>query len=256
MRARLRTDQELQAQYTYVERQQRIRISKLGKVQLGDTRLLEVYPGIEPGQTYRRLTAVNDVPLDPLVLRQRDEARRKYLADRAEILAHESVAARAARERKHAEARQRQQEVVDDVFRVFEVRLAGEETIDGHRMVVLDLTPRAGVSTRSKPGKYFAKFRGRAWVTADDYQVVKADLEASSDILMGLGLVGRVKKGSRFIFERRQVGGEVWLPARVVIEAVGRSLLVNKFSVRAITEFSDYRKFTVTTEETFRDNPN
>lgn len=250
VRARLRTDEELQNQYTYVEKRQRIRISKLGQVELGDTRLFEVYPGSGPGQRYRRLIAVNDVPLDAGVLQQRDAARQKYLVDRAEILAQETLAERGSRERKQAEDRQRQQDIVDDVFRIFEIRLIGEDTIDGQRVIAASLTPRAGVAARSRVGKYFPKFQGTAWVSADDYQVIKADLEASSDVLVGLGLVGRVHKGSRFTFERKRTH-DVWLPARVEIELIGRTLLVRKFSVRAVTEFSDYRKFAVTTAETF-----
>lgn len=250
VRARLRTDEALQNQYTYVEKRQRIRVSKLGQVELGDTRVFEVYPGSEPGQRYRRLIAVNDVPLESAVLQQRDAARHKYLADRAEILANETPAERASRERKQAEDLQRQQDVVDDVFRVFEIRLVGEDRIDGQRVIAASLTPRVGVIARSKPGRYFPKFQGTAWVSADDYQVIKADLEASSDVLVGLGLVGRVHKGSRFTFERKKIH-DVWLPARVVVELVGRTLLVRKFSVRAVTEFSDYRKFAVTTAETF-----
>lgn len=251
VRARLRTDEELQSQYTYLEKRQRIRIGKLGQVQLGDTRLFEVYPGSEPSQTYRRLIAVNDVPLDAGVLQQRDAARQKFLVDRAEILAHETPTERASRERKQAEVRQRQREIVDDVFRVFDIRLVGEDTIDGRRVIAVSLTPRAGVATRSKPGKYFPKFHGDAWVSADDYQVVKAELEASSDVLLGLGLVGRVHKGSRFTFERKKINDEVWLPGRVVIELAGRTLLVRKFSVQAVTEFADYRKFAVATAEAY-----
>jgi hypothetical protein len=250
VRARLRTDEELQNQYTYVEKRQRIRISKLGQVELGDTRLSEVYPGSQPGQRYRRLIAVNDVPLDATVLEQRDAARQKFLADRAEILTNETPAERASRERRQAEIRRRQQDIVDDVFGVFEMRVVGEDVLDGQRVIAVSLTPRAGVAPRSRTGRYFPKFHGTAWVTAGEYQVVKADLEASSDVLVGLGLVGRVHKGSRFTFERKRIN-EVWLPARVVIELVGRTLLVRKFSVRAVTEFSDYRKFAVTTAETF-----
>jgi hypothetical protein len=256
VRARLRTDEELQSQYTYLEKRQRIRIGKLGRVQLGDTRLFEVYPASEPGQTSRRLIAINDAPLDPGVLQQRDAARQKFLADRAEILSRETATERASRERKQAAVRQRQQDIVDDVFRVFEIRLVGEDTIDGHRVIAVSLTPRPGVATRSKPGKYFSKFHGDAWVSADDYQVVKVELEASNDVLLGLGLVGRVHKGSRFTFERKKINDEVWLPGRVVIELTGRSLLVRKFSVRAVTEFSDYRKFAVTTAEAYREVQN
>jgi hypothetical protein len=51
--------------------------------------------------------------------------------------------------------------------------------------------------------------------------------------------------------ERRKVNGEVWLPYRTRIELRGRSLLIRKFAVVAVTEFSKYRKFLVDTKETF-----
>jgi hypothetical protein len=44
----------------------------------------------------------------------------------------------------------------------------------------------------------------------------------------------------------------VWLPARLTFEVVGRALLVRKFSVRAVTEFSEYKRFDVATSETFK----
>jgi hypothetical protein len=72
------------------------------------------------------------------------------------------------------------------------------------------------------------------------------------NLLVGWGLLGRVHKGSRMLVERRKINDEVWLPARVTFEVVGRSLLVRKFSVRAVTEFSEYRKFDVATSETFK----
>jgi hypothetical protein len=252
VRARLRTDEELQSKYTYLEKRQQVRISKLGKVQLGETRLFEVYPSREPGQTYRRLLAVGGVPLNPDVLRARDEARQKFLVDQTAIRARETPRERLRRERKEAEARQEQQDMVDDVFRVYEIDLVGQETIDGHLAVVASLEPRPGVSTRSDAGKYFSKFRGRAWVSEDDYQVIKVEMEAVENVLVGWGILGRVHRGSRMTFERRKINDEVWLPARVTFELVGRSLLVRKFSLSAVTEFSEYRRFDVATSETFK----
>ena len=250
VRAHLRTDEDLQSQYTYLERRQAIRISKLGKVHLGDVRLFQVYPAREPGQTYKRLIAVNDAPLDPQLLRQRDEARQKVLTDRASLRPHETPAERARRERAEAAARQRQQDVVDDVFRVYDIALVGRDTLDGRRMIVATLTPRARVPTRSQIGKYFPKFRGRAWVSEDDYQVAKAELEATDDILMGWGILGRVHQGSRLTIDRRKINEEVWLPARMSFEVAGRALF-RKFRVQAVTEFSDYQKFVVTDSETY-----
>jgi hypothetical protein len=251
VRARLRTDDELQSRYTYLEQRQRIRFSKLGKVHLGETRLFEVYPSREPGQTYRRLIAAGGVPLDPDLLRARDEARQKFLVDQAAIRARETPTERLRRERKEAEARQEQQDLVDDAFRVYRIDLIGKETIDGHLSVVASLEPRSDVSTRSKAGEYFSKFRGRAWVSENDYQVIKVEMEAIENVLVGWGIVGRIHRGSRMTFERRKINDEVWLPARVMFEVAGRSLLVRKFSLRAVTEFSEYRKFDVATAETF-----
>ena len=252
VRARLRTDEDLQSRYTYLEKRQQIRVSKLGKVQLGQTRLFQVYPSSEPGQTYRRLMAVDGVPLNPDTLKARDEARQKFLADEAATRAREAPSERSRRERKQADARREQQNTVDDVFRVYEIGLVGRETIDGHQSVVASLEPRQNVSTRSEVGKYFSKFRGRAWVSEDDYQVIKVEMEAVENVLLGWGILGRVHKGSRMVVERRKVNDEVWLPARLTFEVLGRSLLVRKFSVRAVTEFSDYKKFEVATSETFK----
>lgn len=251
VRAHLRTDEDLQSQYTYIERRQDIRVSKLGKVRLGDVRLFEVYPSPEPGQTDKRLIEVNGRPLDPEALRQRDEARREFLADRALIGARETPAERAERERTEADARQKQQDIIDDVFRVYEIDPVGREPIDGHQTIVATLTPRSGVSTRSQAGKYFSRFRGRAWVSEDDDQLIKVELEAFGDILVGWGVLGRIHEGSRLTFERRKVNDEVWLPSRMSIQAAGRVLLFRTFRVESVTEFFDYKKFLVTTGETY-----
>jgi hypothetical protein len=50
-----------------------------------------------------------------------------------------------------------------------------------------------------------------------------------------------VHEGSRFTFTRRRVEG-AWLPAEVVFEATGRTLLFRKFQLRATTTYSAYRR--------------
>jgi hypothetical protein len=252
VRTRLRTDEELQSQYTYLENRQEIRVGRFGHVGIADVRLFEVYPSTEPGQTYRRLLAVNGVPVARDVLQKRDEARQKYLADRTLIRARETPAEQTRREQREAETRQRQQEIVNDVFRAFEIEVVGRDTVDDHRVILVTLTPRAGVATRSRPGKYFPMFRGRAWVSEDDYQVVKVELEAVNDILVGGGIVGRIHQGSKVTLERRMVNNEVWLPARMTIELDGRAVLFRTFHLQAVTEFSDYRRFEVSTSETYQ----
>jgi hypothetical protein len=52
-------------------------------------------------------------------------------------------------------------------------------------------------------------------------------------------------------FERTKVNGEVWLPARVEIKGTGRALF-RRFTLSSLTTYSDYRKFHVSTGETFQ----
>lgn len=59
VRATLRTDRALRAQYTFLERREEISISKLGKVKEGPVKVYEVYPSEEPGNTWKRLISVN-----------------------------------------------------------------------------------------------------------------------------------------------------------------------------------------------------
>jgi hypothetical protein len=55
VRAHLRTDRRLLSQYTYLERRREIGLTKLGKVELGPEKVFQVYPGLDPDDTYRRI---------------------------------------------------------------------------------------------------------------------------------------------------------------------------------------------------------
>jgi hypothetical protein len=71
-----------------------------------------------------------------------------------------------------------------------------------------------------------------------------------ADVRVALFLA-KLYKGTTVSVDRRKVNGEVWLPAQVRLNLSGRAL-VRKFSVESVIEFSDYRKFSVETGETFK----
>jgi hypothetical protein len=81
---------------------------------------------------------------------------------------------------------------------------------------------------------------------------VRAEAEALEDLTVGWGLIGRIHKGTFGRFDRTKINGEVWLPRRAEIKAAGRSLVFRSFQLDAVTEWSDYKKFVVRTEETMR----
>jgi hypothetical protein len=255
VRANLQLDNELLTQYTYLERRSDVRVSKLGKVTVGPQRTFEVYPSGKRGKTYKRLVEVDGKPLPSEELERRDEEHRQAVIAQAEREKNESAADRAARQKKEADDQREQREVVDDGFNVYEIKLVGQEPRDGCQMTIASLTPRPEASTRTEIGGYFKKFKGRAWVCDEDYQVARVEMEAIDDITIGWGLLGRVHEGSKFTFTRKKVNGEIWLPAEAKFEASGRTLLFRKFQLFTVTSYSDYKKFNVNTSVTYGDHP-
>ena len=76
VREAVKLDYELQKDYTYVEKRRDVKLSGLGKVTVGALRTFEVYPSTQPGQTYKRLVAIDGKPLDAAELARRDEEHR------------------------------------------------------------------------------------------------------------------------------------------------------------------------------------
>jgi hypothetical protein len=255
VRDNLKLDDKLLGQYTYVERRSDVHVSKLGKVTVGPERAFEVYPSGKRGRTYKRLIEVDGKRLAPEELERRDEEHRQAVIAAAEREKNESPSDRAARQKKEADDERERNQIVDDGFAVYDIKLAGQETRDGCQMTVASLTPRPNVQTRTELGGYFKKFKGQAWVCQDDYQVARIEMAAIDDLTIGWGLLGRVHEGSKFTFTRKKVNGEIWLPAEAKFEASGRTLLFRKFQLFTVTSYSDYKKFNVDTSVTYDDHP-
>ena len=248
VRAALRTDRQLQAQYTFLERREEVEVSKLGKVKDGPVKVYEVYPSVEPGNTYKRLISVDGRRLSDAELEKNDRIHQQHILERL----NESPEEKARRARDEANKRAEDRRAIDELFALYDITLVRREVIDGHPTVLASLEPRRQYKPRTDEGKIMKKFRARAWVHEHEYQVVRVEVEAVENIGYGLGVIGKVYKGTEGEFVRTKVNGEVWLPARARLTATGR-VLFRKFAVDSVTEWWDYKKFSVsTTEETRR----
>ena len=241
VREAARLDYELQDDFSYIEQRRDVRITKLGKVTVGPMRTFEVYPSRESGRTYKRLIAIDGVPLPASELARRDAEHQKNLREEAERRRRETARQRAAREAAEARERRERDAALDDALAVYEAAVVGRERLEGQRLLVLDVKPRkdAGVATRE--GRWMKQFAGRVWVSEDDYQIAKLDMRALDDVTIGWGIVGRVHAGSRFVFTRRKFEG-TWLPAEVVFEGTGRTLLFRTFQIHTVTTYSAYKR--------------
>jgi hypothetical protein len=83
------------------------------------------------------------------------------------------------------------------------------------------------------------EFAGRAWVTEKSHQLLRLEAEAVDDVSFGLGLLGRLYKGSRATFLRGPVGA-VWLPRETRFSGRGRALL-RSFAVDTLIQYENYQ---------------
>ena len=236
-----RLDYEIQKEFSYIERRRDIRLSRLGKVTVGGIRTFEVYPSPIPGRTYKRLIAVDDKPLDPAELARRDAERERSLRERDARLQAETPRQRAERLVKEAQEKRERDAVLDDALAVFQITFVGREIVDGQPLLIANATPRPGARVATREGRWLKQFAGQVWIAERDYQIARLDMRALDDVSIGWGIVGRVHKGSRFVFARRKVE-DTWLPSEVTLEATGRTLLFRRFQIATTTTFSGYRR--------------
>ena len=253
VRKHLATDEERQSGYMFVERRTEQKVDGGGRVTGESVKVFEVYPGLPGEARYRRLIEENGKPVAREKLASQDRNRQEdveeYVSNQA------SPTRRQKAERDEANTRRRYEAALDDLFRIYDIRLVGRDKVDGHDTILATLVPRTNVQPRTDDGKVMRKFKARAWVSESDYELVRVEAEAIEDLSFGLGLLARVHKGTVASYERRKVNNETWLPGKVSWTASGRMFLVRRLRLRGISEFSGYRKFAVDTSTIYSTPP-
>jgi hypothetical protein len=237
VRERLHTDDFLLDQYTFTERRTERQMDADGKVKKVTYASYEVYPSAEPGHTYRKLIERDGKPLPADELARED---RKQQAKEAKAAARSAEA--------QAERRRRETEAIDEIFRLYDIRIVGREPLEGRNAILVSFGSRPGVETKTRPGRIVKKFSGRAWIDEADRQLVRVEASLTDDLSFGFGILAKLKKGARAELQRRKVNGEIWLPAEARFVGHARVLLVKGVHIDALSEYSDYKKFTVATD--------
>ncbi len=243
VRETLRRDGTFPSQYMFVEREEQVDYDAQGRPTRRTQNVYEVYPSVDGSPAYRRHISSNGVALPLKTIKQADEEHRKELLDWMRGRQRETAAERTRRQ--HAEELDRQdaQRTIDEVFRLFDIRLVGRTTIRGRPAIETSLSPRPGVKTNVKGLSFLPKVKARAWVDQQDYQVVRVEAETFDTIRIGLGLLARVDKGTTASFERQRMDDGRWLPVRSTVHPIGRIALVKRLDRKIVTDFRDYRPF-------------
>jgi hypothetical protein len=246
VRQNLHSDEYLLEQYTFTERRVERRFDARGGVKKETHEVCEVYPSARPRRTYRKIVERNGRRLSEKELAEQDRKYEKKLPKAPE----EGEAAEAKRRERQARRERQEREIVDELFRVYDIAITGRELVEGRSAIVVTFQPRPGVKPSNRSGKILQKFAGRAWVDEEDRQVVRADGELLDTFSYGLGVLARLFKGATASFQRTKVNGEVWLPAEARFTGHARLLLLKGLRIDSISEYSDYKKFNVMTDTT------
>src|SRR5438874_13401331 len=126
----LATDEERQSGYMYIERRIDQRLDGSGKSTRESVKVYEVYPGLPGEDRYRRLIEEDGKPVPQGTLAQKDSERRKEVGAYARRISTPSE--RQKETQQLAKARQRYGSAVDDVFRIYDIRMVRRELVDGH----------------------------------------------------------------------------------------------------------------------------
>jgi hypothetical protein len=258
VRDNLRSDGSLLAKYTFTEKNTEARLDGNGGVKKMKTAVYEVYPSGAPGKMYRRLIERDGKPLDPKELAEEDRKQEERTERRRLELENETEAGRQQRLAKEEAARQKERAIVDEIFRMDELVIEGREVIDGRSTLRISFRPRPEYKPELEEARALQKLAGRAWVDEQNYQLVRIEAELLDNLGVGPGRLIRLQKGAQATFERRLVNEEIWLPARATFRGVAKLLIFVLGRVNVISEYSDYKKFSVSTSATVstKETPN
>jgi hypothetical protein len=250
-RTRLQTDNERQRSYIYVETQRERKLDGAGRTRSESVKVVESYPPL-PGEDERweRVLEEGGKRKTEAELAKQDDERRKTAEGVARRLSSQNEGDRAKAARAYEQDRKEAFARINDIFVAYDIKMAGRERVEGHDTIALTLEPKPNSKPVTREGKWMQYFRGRAWISESDHELVKLNVEAIRDANIGFGLLARMNKGTEMTFSRRFVNNEVWLPARADYNIKARVLMLKRYLQGGTIEFSNYRKFTVDTATT------
>ena len=224
--------------YTWIARETERHLDSRGQVKSKDSQAWETT--ILYGEPHRRMLERNGKPLSA----EEQEKQQQKLDQTVAKLERETPAQRQRRLDEFAKERQKDREFLREIADLYDFRLDGEETVDGHDAWVISAVPRLDYQPKHRDAKALLKIRGKLWVDKAEYQWVRLEAETTGTIAYGVFLA-RLNPGAKLFFEQTRVNDEVWLPKREVMSGSGRLGLLKKIALEQELTWSNYRKFQV-----------
>ncbi len=227
-------DDAAETQYTYQQRDDVRIMDGSGNLKRHELKTFEV--SFIEGSPYKRLMKRDDRALSPEEEKQQQDA----LTYNTDLRHRETPEQRRARVAEFEHKRQDRRGDLEEVPNAFDFKLVGQDVLDGVPAWIVEGTPRPGYKAKCKSAAYFAKLRGRIWISKADNHVMKIDAVTLDAISIGAFLL-RIAQGGHIGIDFTRVN-DAWLPKHVELTGSARLLFVKGYELNADYTFTNYRK--------------
>lgn len=136
---------------------------------------------------------------------------------------------------------------IETFLRICQFKNPRRERFRDRDVLVLDFEGNPTYQPRNLSERIAQKLAGTVWIDEKMHEVARLEAHFTSGAKIGGGLVANIQKGTSLVFEQEYVNNEVWLPVYEETYVDARALPVKGFRARIVTNYSDYRKYQVTT---------
>lgn len=224
--------------YTWMARSTERHLDSDGKVKSVDSSAWETV--MLDGEPYRRMLERDGKPLPPAEQKKQQDKLDKSVSK----LAHETAEEKQRRLAEYEARRRKEREFLRQIPDAYDLRIEGEERVEGHDAWVIAGTPKAGYHGRDRETKSLLKIRGKLWVDKSTYQWIRLQAETTETIAFGLFLA-RLNPGASLLFEQVHAADDLWLPERIYMKGAGRVGLIKRIAMDEEITWSNYRRFQV-----------
>lgn len=119
-------------------------------------------------------------------------------------------------------------------------RALSKEKRDGVEVEVYEFTPRPGYQAKSARAKAFKSVEGKVWIDPRDGEFSRIEASIVDNITFGLGVFGKLEKGTHFEMDRRKFECGHWFMEMQHIRFAARILMVKAMRQEMITRFSNF----------------
>jgi hypothetical protein len=248
VRKHLHSNWIVQSQYTYTEKTIVRELDDDGRLKETEIRVYEVYPSADEQFTYKKLISKDDKPVNAEAIKKGDSDYERRRQEWQRRLERENTDQKRIRKEKELEARRKEEDSVDEAFRLYKVTMIGREQMEGVPVIGLWFEPRFEYKPKTDGGKILVKVRGKIWFSEENYEYVRIEAELCDRLSFGLGFIVKLNKGSHMVFQQRKINNEVWLPVVSHFVGTGKILFIKGFRIDEETIYSDYHKIPAETD--------